>query len=65
MPGWARSAYRSAPSRESVYPNDFGFMEKAEMETLKNEAEFLRRQLDAVERRISNMEKMASESETQ
>jgi hypothetical protein len=49
MPGWARTGYG--------YPYAASYSAEDEMAFLRNEAEFLRKQLDEIQNRITAMEK--------
>jgi hypothetical protein len=50
MPGWARSAYPE-------YPYALDFTAKEEADVLRNQADFLKKQLEDIQSRINTLEK--------
>ena len=64
FPGWARAGYGYPPTWGRSYPYEPDLTTKEEMDMLKDQAEFLKQQLDDVQSRISTLEKaQAQESE--
>ena len=63
-PGWARGGYGYPPFEGWAYPYGPGLTANEEMEVLKDQAEFFKKQLDEIEGRIRTLEKaQAQESE--
>ena len=57
MPGWIRAA-RGLPAFGGwVNPSATGLPTEKELDMLKNQAEFLKRQLEEIQARIANLEK--------
>jgi len=64
LPGWARAGYGYRAFAGFGYPYGPEFTAKEEMDILKDQAEFLKKQLDDIQTRISTLEQAkAQESE--
>lgn len=59
LPGWARIGYGYPPF--GGYPSGTGITPKEEMDMLKDQAKFLKQQLENIESRISTLEKAQTE----
>lgn len=59
LPGWARAGYGSPGS----YPYGTGFTADEEMDFLRDQAGFLKKQLNEIESRISTLEKSQGQGE--
>lgn len=64
LPGWARAGYGYPSFADMGYPYEPEFTAKDEIDILRDQAEFFKKQLDNIQSRISSLEKaQAQESE--
>jgi hypothetical protein len=57
LPGWARAGYDYPTFAEFEYPYGSDFTDREEVDILRDQAEFLKKQLDNIQTRISTLEK--------